>query len=400
MASPGHGWTTVALGDVVKLNKGRARDPLSEGLDRYVGLEHLEPGDLKIRRWGNVADGTTFTNVFRPGHVLFGKRRAYQRKVAVADFSGVCSGDIYVLTPKDDRLLPELLPFLCQTDSFFDHAVGTSAGSLSPRTNWKSLASYEFALPPLDEQERIAGVLDASRRHAEELGTVEERHLTTYRAAVDHLAEELVRGVGVVNPADAVEHPRTVKLDDVAVITDCKHRTPELVDEGVPMVAPGDIKWGPLDLDRCKRISEAEYPAYMDHVTVSEGDLVLSRNQTFGVASYVAEETKFALGQDTVLVQPGSYPAPFIYLMLMSIFVQRQIQRYAAGSTFARINLGDIRQLTIPQLVPGVDATAAVIWSEFESTRVTLSRRFESAKQLSSLLINRLTSREKYSDEL
>lgn len=126
-----------------------------------MGLEHIAPDDLKIRRWGDIADGTTFTNVFRAGQVLFGKRRAYQRKVAFADFDGVCSGDIYVLEPKNDHLLPELLPFICQTDGFFEHAVGTSAGSLSPRTNWESLASYEFALPPPEEQRRIASALTA-----------------------------------------------------------------------------------------------------------------------------------------------------------------------------------------------------------------------------------------------
>jgi len=106
-----------------------------------------------------VADGTTFTTLFKPGQVLFGKRRAYQRKVAVADFEGVCSGDIYVLESANDRLLPELLPFLCQTDAFFDHAVGTSAGSLSPRTNWTSLASFEFLLPPIQEQARLVEAL-------------------------------------------------------------------------------------------------------------------------------------------------------------------------------------------------------------------------------------------------
>jgi hypothetical protein len=51
-------------------------------------------------------------------------------------------------------LLPELLPFICQTDAFFDHAVGTSAGSLSPRTNWTSLADFEFALPVYRIQHR------------------------------------------------------------------------------------------------------------------------------------------------------------------------------------------------------------------------------------------------------
>ena len=151
------GWTRVAFGDVVRLCMERTSDPAAEGFERYVGLEHLDPGNFAIRRWGNVDNGTTFTTVFRPGQVLFGKRRAYQRKVAVPDFSGVCSSDIYVLEPSNDRhLLPELLPFVCQTDSFFGHAIGTSAGSLSPRTNWRSLAAYEFALPPLDEQRRIA----------------------------------------------------------------------------------------------------------------------------------------------------------------------------------------------------------------------------------------------------
>jgi len=114
------GWKRVKFGDVVRLNTDRYADPATAGIDRYVGLEHIEPEDLRIRRWGLVADGTTFTNRFQPGQVLFGKRRAYQRKVAVADFEGVCSADIYVFEPKDERLLPELLPFLCQTERFFE----------------------------------------------------------------------------------------------------------------------------------------------------------------------------------------------------------------------------------------------------------------------------------------
>ena len=107
------GWAHVAFGDVVRLSTERSANPESAGFERYVGLEHLDPGGLTIRRWGDVAAGTTFTSVFRPGQVLFGKRRAYQRKVAVPDFSGVCSGDIYVLESKNARyLLPELLPFI------------------------------------------------------------------------------------------------------------------------------------------------------------------------------------------------------------------------------------------------------------------------------------------------
>jgi type I restriction enzyme S subunit len=137
-------------------------------------LEHLEPGSLQIRAWGIVADGTTFTRRCHRGHVLFGKRRAYQRKVAVAEFDAVVSGDIYVLAPKNDRLSPELLPFLCLSERFFQHAVGTSAGSLSPRTNWTSLASFEFNLPSLDQQRRIAGILWAIDELSRKLSVTHE----------------------------------------------------------------------------------------------------------------------------------------------------------------------------------------------------------------------------------
>jgi type I restriction enzyme S subunit len=119
-------WSRVRFGDVVENVNDTESNPAGADLDRFIGLEHLEPGSLHIRVWGNVADGTTFTRRCRPGQVLFGKRRAYQRKVAVAEFDAVVSGDIYVLTPKGDRLLRELLPFLCLSERFFQHAVGTS----------------------------------------------------------------------------------------------------------------------------------------------------------------------------------------------------------------------------------------------------------------------------------
>jgi type I restriction enzyme S subunit len=152
------GWKRVRFGDVVQ-NVNETCDADESGLERFIGMEHLEPGSLHVRSWGNVADGTTFTRLCRTGQVLFGKRRAYQRKVAVASFDAVVSGDIYVFAPKDGRLLADLLPFLCLSERFFQHAVGTSAGSLSPRTNWSSLTNFEFDLPPMEQQRRIAEIL-------------------------------------------------------------------------------------------------------------------------------------------------------------------------------------------------------------------------------------------------
>lgn len=155
-------WKRVRFGDVVRCVDKTCRDPQAEGLTRVVGLEHLDPGELEITRWADVADGTSFTRTFRAGQVLFGKRRAYQRKAARVSFDGVCSGDLLVLEAADGYLLPELLPHLVQTDAFFDHALETSAGSLSPRTKWSSLGDFVFSLPPKSDQERLLTVLEAN----------------------------------------------------------------------------------------------------------------------------------------------------------------------------------------------------------------------------------------------
>jgi type I restriction enzyme, S subunit len=209
----------VAFGDVVRLSGERSSDPQKDGIERYVGLDHIDPGELKIRRWGEVTHGTTFTNVFRPGHVLFGKRRAYQRKVAVADFVGVCSSDIYVFEAKRQHLRPELLSHICRAESFFSHAIGTSAGSLSPRTNWSSLVGYEFDLPPLTEQERISENLSATETLQQATRELNARAWTIRLSAYAHLTTGGA-GVGLTTavPAKLPRGWRVCALRDVVQI--------------------------------------------------------------------------------------------------------------------------------------------------------------------------------------
>lgn len=134
-------------------------DKAKTDITRFVGLENIEPGEFQINSWGNIEDGTTFTKRFRKGDILFGKRRAYLKKVAVASFDGICSSDILVLRAKPDKILPGLLPFYISAKPFIDYAVRTSAGSLSPRTKWKDLAKFEISLPDLKTQEKILSVL-------------------------------------------------------------------------------------------------------------------------------------------------------------------------------------------------------------------------------------------------
>jgi restriction endonuclease S subunit len=137
-------------------------DPAEADGDVYVGLEHLDAESLKIRRWGTPADVIGQKLRFRKGDIIFGKRRAYQRKLAVAECDGICSAHAMVVRAKPKVVLPEFLPFLMQSDMFMDRAVEISVGSLSPTINWTTLKVQEFPLPPLDEQRRIAEILWAA----------------------------------------------------------------------------------------------------------------------------------------------------------------------------------------------------------------------------------------------
>ena len=161
----------VKLGDVAIEHK----ETCGGSKDGYpiVGLEHLTPEEVTLTAWDEDSDNT-FTKVFRKGDILFGRRRAYLKKAAVAPFDGICSGDITVIQAKPDRILPELLPFIIQNDALFDFAVGKSAGSLSPRVKWEHLKNYEFELPEMDKQRELAGLLwamDATRKSYQRLIT-------------------------------------------------------------------------------------------------------------------------------------------------------------------------------------------------------------------------------------
>ncbi len=161
-------WKPVRLGDVVEESRATVKDINKERIERIVGLEHIDSESIHLRKWDTIDKGTTFTKYFEKGQVLFGRRRAYLKKAALAPFDGICSGDITVLQAKKE-LLPELLPFLINNNKFFDYAVKNSAGSLSPRAKFKDLANYEFLLPPKDQQARLSELLWAADDSLEDL---------------------------------------------------------------------------------------------------------------------------------------------------------------------------------------------------------------------------------------
>ncbi|MBF6333304.1 hypothetical protein [Nocardia transvalensis] len=155
-------WQRVRFGDVVRQVKATIEPDKTE-LRRYVAGEHMDTDRLHLKRWGSVDDGylgPAFHRHFRPGQVLYGSRRTYLRKVAFADFEGVCANTTFVAEPQDPELLiPRFLPLIMSAEPFHRHSVSQSKGSVNPYVNWSDLAWYEFDLPPVHVQERIADLV-------------------------------------------------------------------------------------------------------------------------------------------------------------------------------------------------------------------------------------------------
>lgn len=147
---------TVKLGDIAIEAKSSNKGDKT-GI-RIVGLEHLTPSNVTLSSWSDDTENS-FTKEFSKGDVLFGRRRAYLKKAAVAPFDGICSGDITVIRAIEDKVDPDLLPFIIHNDFLFDFAVGKSAGSLSPRVKWTHLKEFTIDIPSMPEQSKLAETL-------------------------------------------------------------------------------------------------------------------------------------------------------------------------------------------------------------------------------------------------
>lgn len=152
----------VKFGDVVKEVKNKI-DRNNNPYEFYVAGDHMDTDSLSIPRKGSFLTddvGPAFIREFKKGQVLYGSRRTYLRKVAVADFDGVTANTTFVLETKDENVLRQrLLPFIMYTEGFTAWSIKKSRGSTNPYVLFKDLADYEFDLPSIEEQDRLAEVL-------------------------------------------------------------------------------------------------------------------------------------------------------------------------------------------------------------------------------------------------
>jgi type I restriction enzyme S subunit len=305
----------------------------------------------------------------------------------VAHFEGVCSGDIYVLEPANDRLMPELLPFLCQTDAFFDHAVGTSAGSLSPRTNWTSLASFEFLLPPIQEQARLVEVMEASRSAMEA-----SRNLLIQLRALRASLVLVVTGSNEFQTS-ASGSAQIVKLGDVSNVV--RGSTPRPA--GDKRYFGGDhIPWitvGEITKDDDVFLNSTETCLTKLGKTFSRvvpaGTVVLSNSGwTLGVPKILSITGCANDGVAAFLDLDPKIDAMFLYFRLfgMTEYLRNVV---AAGGDQPNLNTERISQLTIPLLTLSEQQNAIAkvgsVQAEIEKVKLRQAAQADLHRRLTAL---------------
>ena len=346
------GWRMVRFGDVVRNVRDKI-DPFESDLERYVAGEHMDTDDLHIRRWGTIGDGylgPAFHRHFRAGQVLYGSRRTYLRKVALAEWDGVCANTTFVLEPKTDELLPDLLPFIMQTKAFVEHSIKQSRGSVNPYVNFSDLAWYGFPLPQKDEQRRIAEILWAADESQVESICVLQSALQ-YR---DRLFSSLIE-TGL-NPQCSREEPwPVVPLASLLIQPPESGNSAPSVDHdtGHYVLALSALTRDGYTRNETKSVHPT---SKMREKQLAAGDLLISRSNTRELVGFVGifdEERDDVSFPDTMMrltVDESSVDKHFLERAMLSQSIRRQIQRVAAGTSdsMKKINRRTLSEIRVP----------------------------------------------------
>ncbi|MGR5387980.1 restriction endonuclease subunit S [Vibrio crassostreae] len=159
-------WIPVKLSDVVVKKEENDRENAQKRFDRFLKVEHMDAGSLHIKRWSSQEVGDeinpTFYKIFRKGQILFPTRNPHLRRTALASFDGICGEKTLTIEANRDIILPEFLPFLFHSESFYAHTTSSIVGSTNPHCRWRDVANYEFLLPPKHQQAQLARLLWAT----------------------------------------------------------------------------------------------------------------------------------------------------------------------------------------------------------------------------------------------
>ena len=290
----------VCFGDVVqeiKVSINRANNPY----EYYVAGDHMDTEELRILRRGKFSEppepGPAFIRAFKPGQILYGSRRTYLKKIAVADFEGICANTTFVLETKDESVfMQSLLPFLMYSERFTKFSISNSKGSTNPYILFSDLAKFEFDLPSLAEQKKLAELLWAAN-------AAREAYKKLLEATDELVKSRFVEMFGdpVTNdrnwPVKPIKEFATVKIGPFGSLLHAK----DYVENGIPLVNPSHITNGQIVFDPNLTLTLEKYEQ-LSAYALQVGDVVLGRRGEIGRCA-VVDNGEYLCGTGSMFIR-------------------------------------------------------------------------------------------------
>lgn len=350
-----------------------------------VGLEHITPEEVTLSNW-SIDTENTFTKMFRKDDMLFGRRRAYLRKAAIAPFDGICSGDITVIRAKSDKMLPMLLPFVIQNEDFFEYAVGKSAGSLSPRVKWEHLKNYTFNLPSLEKQKELADLLwsihDSRKAYQDLLRETDELIKAQF---IEMFGKEKV---------DDCKWPVSLMEDVFSITSSRRILKSEWKTKGnIPFIRVRDmVQLGNREeLTNEFFVSDEFYNSRPENEKVKAGDIIVSATSTIGKTYIIRADERFYFKDADVLLfrKKQSINEVFFTYGLTMPTVWRQIEEGLGATTVAHFLIS--KACKIKQPLPPIELQEefAKIFEQSDKSKFELKQAIRSVDNLVRSLVQK-----------
>lgn len=371
-------------------------DPNNTELDKYIGLEHLDPESIHIKRFGSKDDVKGQKLKCYPGDVIFGKRRAYQRKAAVVTKEGFCSAHAFVLRAKAEVIDPKLFPFFLHSDLFMHRAVDISVGGLSPTINWTHLKEEEFRVPPKTEQKKLVELLNS-------IDHVIQRDfqlLEKINGTLDTSIEKLLHGIDMVGKTiqsvinEITKTKSVVKLDELGDILKGKGiPKKDLVDNGIPC-----IRYGELYTKHHRIIREAysyiDLPTSEKSIKLNKHDIVFAGSgetiTEIGKSASFIDDYDIYAGSDTLIFRPFDMDGTYLGYLMNSQLVRLQLNKYGSGATVMHIYPSDLNKVQVPKLSRSKQEKIGKQLEEVSKNIHNLENQLNKSKELQKIIINKV----------
>lgn len=368
----------VFLGDVVDHIKDKVNKDETD-LEFYVGGEHIEGREIVVRQKGLIQGSTigpAFHMRFQKGDVLLMSRNPHLCKASMVDFDGICSDVSYVCRTKDNNiLLQSLLPFIMQTDEFWQFAEENKKGGLPFFLNWKDFARFEFELIPIDQQRKISDLLWAF-----------ERAKNAYKDLIKK-TDDLVKSQFIEMFGDPANNEKSWPLIPLKECLYGIDSGKSLTCEGHPRAGenPAVLKlsavtYGEYNSEENKELPTAD--AFIPELEVHAGDLLFSRKNTreyVGMTVLVKATPKKLMLPDLIfrLLLRENVRAEYLHQLINHPQYRSVISELASGTAGSMPNISKQRLLVLNIPLPPVEKQLAIepIVEQSDKSKFIVSNR-------------------------